>query len=284
MLHTCEMQGTDRRLPMYCSTSFYLDVSQPELQQHMRYPNFLAHSELQEALRSSSAAAQAVDGSSSLAAMQTVAAAAAGMAVLPLRASQADVLASLAAFAGKSVISLRGLAPGWLTGLSDQDDVTFVTDLMYNLTATSGWCCLMTESSATAAGQDMQHAFVGYQGAHLITTAALRQQLTSASLYGSSSSSSGGGIYDAKAVADLLWKPADALFTRPAWCDESAGYLKPYNLNLSRLRQHPCSYLAGVQYSWQLQQGLAGALAEVHQLRAGVAAAGNAGASAMAVS
>jgi hypothetical protein len=247
----------------------------------MRYPNFLAHSELQEALRSSSAAAQAVNGSSSLAAMQTVAAAAAGMAVLPLRASQAEVVASLAAFAGKSVISLRGLAPGWLTGLSDKNDVTIVTDLMYNLTATSGWCCLMTESTATAAGQDMQHAFVGYQGAHLITTAALRQQLTSASLYGSSSSS--GGIYDAKAVADLLWKPADALFTRPAWCDESAGYLKPYNLKLSRLPQHPCSYLAGVQYGWQLQQGLAGALAEVHQLRAGVAAAGNAGASASAM-
>jgi hypothetical protein len=255
---------------MYCSASFFLDVSLPDLLQYLRYPNFLAHPQMQEALRSSSIAVQAVDSSSSLAAMQTVAAAAAGMPVLPLRASQADVIASLAAHAGKSVISLRSLAPGWLTGLSDQADVTFVTDLMYNMTATSGWCCLITESTGTAIGQDMRHAFVGYQGPQLTTTAALQQQLTSSSLYGDSSSSSS----NAPALADLLWKPADALFTRPDWCDESAGYLKPYNLELSRRPQHPCSYLAGVDYSWQLQQALSGALLEVHQLRAGVGAAG----------
>lgn len=271
MLSTCEMQGTDRRLPMYCSTSFFLDVSQPQLLQHLRYPNFLAHPQMQDALRSSSVAVQPVDGSSSLAAMQRVAAAAAGMPVLPLRSSQADIVSSLAAHTGKRIVSLRGLAPGWLTGLSDQSDVTFVTDLMYSLTATSGWCCLMTESTGAAVGQDMQHAFVGYQGPHLTTTAHLQQKLTSSSLYGSSSSSSDGS--NDAAVADLLWKAADALFMRPDWCDESAGYLKPYNLQLARRPQHPCSYLAGIDYSWQLQQGLAGALAEVHQLRAGTAAA-----------
>jgi hypothetical protein len=223
---------------------------------------------MQSVMRSSSVAVQAVDGSSSLAAMQKVAAAAAGMPVIPLHVSQAELSTSLAQHAGKSVISLRGLAPGWLTGLADQEDVTAVTDLMYSLTATSGWCCLLTESTGTSVGQDMRQAFVGYQGPHLTTTAALRQATISTSLYGGSSSSSAGE----DAVVDLLWKPADALFTRPDWCDESAGYLKPYNLELSKRQQHPCSYLGGVSYSWQLQQGLAAALAQVHQLRAGVSA------------
>jgi hypothetical protein len=111
---------------------------------------------------------------------------------------------------------------------------------------------------------------VGYQGAHLTTTTALRQHTTSNALYGGTSSSDDDASLDA--MVGLLWKPADALFKRPAWCDESAGYLKPYNLELSRRPQHPCNYLAGVSYSWQLQQGLAAALAEMHWLRAGAAA------------
>jgi hypothetical protein len=226
---------------------------------------------MQGVVRSSSVAVQAVDGSSSLAAMQTVAAAAAGTPVLPQRVSEAELVTSLAAHAGKAVISLRGLAPGWLTGLTEQKDVAAVTDLMYNLTATSGWCCLLTESTGSSVGQDMRHAFVGYRGAHLTTTAALRQHTISNSLYGGSSSSSNDAS-PLDALVDLLWKPADALFTRPGWCDESAGYLKPYNLELSRRPQHPCSYLAGVSYSWQLQQRLAAALAEMHQLRAGAVA------------
>jgi hypothetical protein len=203
--------------------------------------------------------------------MQTVAATAAGMPVLPLRVSQEELVTSLAAHAGKAVISLRGLAPGWLTGLTDQEDVAAVTDVMYNLTATSGWCCLLTESTGTSVGQDMRHAFLGYQGAHLTTTAALRQLTASNSLYGGSSST-GSSSNGEDAIADLLWKPEDALFTRPDWCGESAGYLKPYNLELSRRPQHPCSYLAGVSYSWQLQQALAAALAEMHRLRGGAAA------------
>lgn len=263
MLDTCKMLGTDptRPLPMNCSASFFVNVADPGYLQHLRYPNFLANPRMQDTVQSSSIRVQVVNRRNTAAEPQWRAVDDKGQApVLPRYPSDQELVQSLAGHGSKGVVYLGHLAPGWLAGVTNQADFDFVKDLIYNLTAMSGWCCVMTESVGTAVGQDMKHAFVGYQWPQVLTVEAARVQLESAGLF-----SEVGGVSNDQ--VGPLWRPMDALFTKPDWCASEAGYLKPYNIQLTNRPQHPCNYLSGFDLSPGFKQQLDGALVEVHQLR-----------------
>jgi arabinosyltransferase len=275
MLHTCAPEGVDVPPPSNCSASFYLMVYGDNMDawlQVARFPNFLQHA----AARGSAMARHMLPVRLEHGAARSPALSLGGVGVavgggpprapwsaLPLHPDDADLarLGADAAAAGAGTLDLGPLAPGWLAGMRSASDLAAVADLFYNLTATSGWCCLLDElpgvdsSSSGSSGsrhtqrQDMLHAFAGY-----LPLASLRALPAD-------------GSSDA-ASARPQWRPPDALWSRPAWCDPLAGYLAPHNLHVVARQQHPCTYLAGTTHTEQLARDVDAALAQVHVMRA----------------
>ncbi|KAF8058877.1 hypothetical protein HT031_005445 [Scenedesmus sp. PABB004] len=257
MLASCALPGADVGPPMECSASHFLSAAQLDsFHDHARLPGFLEQPRMADALRTGGVLrARVVDDDTAAAASALGAAGRApgAPALLPRAATPADLAAQLGRGAGGAVpplvVALGGLAPGWLTGAASGADAALVGELVFNWTATSGWCCLTTESGPGAAGQSMAHAYVGYSQPEL------------------RAATDGAG-------AEEPWRPPDALFTRPAWCDggpDAEGFvLTPRNRQLAAAPQHPCTYLAGVRGDEpELRRGVAAALEAVHLLRLG---------------
>lgn len=298
MLHTCHAAGTDKLPPYQCNTDMFLDVA--ELQQRymdvLRFPNFLQHSEMQEAMHSSKLTAYTSNGFPQAvhswnmhdrqpAAKQNVQAAGLRVqsyAVLPIHVSKDDLVELLGVHDHVAVIDLGYLAPGWLSAVPEGPELQFVQGVMYNLSSVSGWCCLLNED--VDRGQDMAHAYMFYQAPlfDVMTASGAHTDSTSARAFDSSSlwvtPGASGALLDGILASGVegsgkqhLWRLRDELFLRPAWCEEAAGYLKPFNLAVSRRQQHPCSYLREIGSALGLE-GLHKALAEVlhrmHTIRA----------------
>jgi len=242
-LHTCSAIGIDKQPPFYCNIDGFVNVQilKDSYSHLLTYPNFLKHEQMAALVVHSSVKVLVYDSSSSSSSASSSTwimknALEQRQPVLPLYATDTQLLQALKKHKETGVVLLGGLAPGWLTGLSNATAQEAVQTAVEQLTD-QGWCCL----TAPIEGQNQSHAEVLHQKPQIGRARAAARGAIS-SLGNSVESASAALLYAMTAGYDE-WQPADEWFTRPAWCDQDS-FLTPYNKNVSHWAQHPCSYLS----------------------------------------